>query len=60
MWEYSRVKIDYQTESQLITELNILGSNGWEIINYFEEPCDKWHEHKVIVLLKRLKSKNIL
>lgn len=61
-WEYCRVKIDYDTENQLISELNKLGSNGWEIINYFEEPLPngKWNEHKAIVLLKRLKSKNIL
>jgi hypothetical protein len=60
MWEYDKVKIDYNSDNELITELNKLGNAGWEVINYFEEPCNKWHEHKVIVLLKKLKSKNIL
>ena len=57
MWEYDRKIIEFRTVKELLDELNILGANGWEIINYEETKPKKFGEKREsIVLIKKEKS----
>lgn len=56
MWEYDRVEIKTPTIAGIINEMNVLGANGWEIINYNESTPKKLGDNWIcIVILKRLK-----
>jgi len=57
MWEYDRKIIEFRTVKELLDELNTLGANGWEIINYEETKPKKFGEKREsIVLIKKEKS----
>ena len=57
MWEYDRKIIEFKTVKELLDELNALGADKWEIINYEETRPKKFGEKREsIVLIKRLKT----
>lgn len=54
MWEYNRKEIVSKNPSEFISELNLLGADGWEIIHYLETKPKKFGaDWNIIVLLKR-------
>ena len=56
-WEYDRKIIEFTTVKELVDELNALGIDGWEIINYEETKPKKFGEKReCIVIVKRLKT----
>jgi len=56
MWEYNRFEFKYHLINELITELNKLGKEDWEIIYYQETKPPKFGDDWIsIVLTKRLK-----
>ena len=58
MWEYDRKIIEFKTVKELLDELNTLGADNWEIINYEETKPKKFGEKReTIVVVKRLKTK---
>ena len=56
MWEYDRKIIEFKTVKELLDELNTLGADSWEIINYEETKPKKFGEKREsIIIVKRLK-----
>ena len=56
-WEYKTIESKYNNKNLLTEELNELGSQGWEVVNYNETPPAKFSgDWKFSVLLKRQKS----
>ena len=57
-WEYKTLDDKNINTKELLTEeLNQLGSEGWEVVNYSETPPARFGgEWKFSVLLKRQKS----
>ncbi len=59
MWEYIKTTIDYKNYEELEKELNDLGNDNWEIIHYYEVPCEKYEiKREVEILAKRPKIVN--
>ena len=57
MWEYDRKVIEFKTVKELLDELNTLGANGWEIINYEETKPKKFGEKReCFILVKKMKT----
>jgi len=55
-WEYDRKKIESDKIQDILDELNILGTNGWEIIWYEEKKPEKFGgNYECIVLFKKRK-----
>jgi hypothetical protein len=56
MWEYARIEINIKNIGDLMTKLNEIGNDNWEIFSYQENKpikyCDDWH---VTIIAKRLK-----
>ena len=60
MLEYDRKIIEFKTVKELLDELNTLGADNWEIINYEETKPKKFGEKREsIIIVKRLKT-NVL
>ena len=56
-WEYKNIDIKSDKKEFITEQLNELGSQGWEVVNYNETPPIKFGgEWKFNVLLKRQKS----
>lgn len=56
-WEYKTIETKHTNKNLLTEELNELGSQGWEVVNYNETPPAKFGgEWKFNALLKRQKS----
>ena len=56
IWEYDRRKIEFNKVMDLLTELNALGANGWEIIHYEETKPEKFGDKiETIIVIKRSK-----
>jgi predicted type IV restriction endonuclease len=56
-WEYKSIETKTPVKQILIEELNQLGSEGWDVVNYNEIAPDKFGgDWKFNVLLKRQKS----
>ena len=57
MWEYNRLKIEFDKVQELLDELNTLGADGWEIVWYEETKPKKFGEkYESIVLFKKEKT----
>jgi len=57
MWKYNRKEIKAKSINELISELNILGSDGWEIIYYSEiRPVNFSADWTAIVLIKKVEN----
>jgi len=55
-WEYDRRKIEFGKTIDLVNELNALGADDWEIINYEEKKPEKFGgKYESIIIIKRLK-----
>jgi hypothetical protein len=56
MWEYNRFEIKHKSVTELINELNKLGTENWEIIHYEEKKPEKFGDNWItLVLTKRNK-----
>jgi len=60
MWEYDRFEIKFNFVAELIKELNKIGNDNWEIINYEEIKSKKNNENTCIIIVKRQKKSGIL
>ena len=57
MYYYKREEFKFNNKSELETQLNKEGDDGWEIIYYHETKSGKFGEPNVsIVLYKRVKK----
>jgi hypothetical protein len=55
-FEYKTIDTKYPDKYKIVEELNTLGSEGWEVVNYKEQQPEKFGgEWKYNVLLKRAK-----
>lgn len=59
MWEYQKFIIEYASTATLNEELNVIGSNGWEIISIAEhKPISFGMQSKCEIFAKRKKDSN--
>jgi len=57
MWEYNRIKIEFNLVQDLLDELNKFGADGWEIVWYEETKPKKFGgKFESIVLFKKEKT----
>jgi len=57
-FEYKTIEKKYKNKQMFNEELNRLGSEGWEVVNYSSKPPEKFgKEWSFEALLKRQKSK---
>ena len=57
MWEYDRIIIKFRIFQELINELNKLGAEDWEIINYKEtQPQQFGGEWECVIIIKKEKK----
>jgi len=56
MWEYNRIIIKFRNYNELIKQLNVIGNDNWELINYEENKPEKFtKEGESIIIVKRKK-----
>jgi len=56
MWEYNRIIIKFRNYNELIKQLNVIGNDYWELINYEENKPEKFtKEGESIIIVKRKK-----
>ena len=54
MWTYKRINREFRIISDIEDKLNELGSEGWEVIYYYEERPKKFGDsYKSFILLKK-------
>lgn len=56
MWVYDRIIFKFKKDSELLSKLNELGSNGWEIISYEENRPTRFDADKECVILMKKKE----
>lgn len=57
MWNYKRVEYKFRVTSEIDTQLNKEGDDGWEIVYYHETKPEKFGgEYSSIVLFKQIKK----
>jgi len=60
-WEYLTLDKKFENKELITEDLNILGSQGWELISVVQTPPEKWGgEWTVSGTFKRPKKKQIL
>jgi len=58
MWEYKKIVLNYTSSPELTTELNKIGEDNWEIVEYKEEKSNPFGNTgtTVVILAKRIKE----
>jgi hypothetical protein len=57
MWEYKKIVFIYKTSPELTEELNKIGSDNWEIVEYKEEkPNNSYSTGTTVTILAKRKK----